>query len=146
MTEWVNNSFNSRHKFLDKEKPIYKYCALDYWSLAYVKDELTCQLSSTCSFTINKEAGQIHITHKYYDKAEWHLNRINVWDPSTEFVINLSDLTLRLQNELEQLHNSSPQTFDKVVTEAVQTILESVNQRYYHVNGLSYKIKWRFAA
>jgi len=113
------------------------------WSTASIVDELIYQLSSACSFTID-ENKQIHISHKYYDRAEFILYRINIYKPSPEFVISRSDLTDRLQGELEQLYISSPKTFNKIVTKAVQVILEGVNQRYYHVNRIAYKVRWRF--
>ena len=45
----------------------------ELWSLSYTKDELTFQLSSANQFTIDKNNSHIHITHKYYDRAEFVL-------------------------------------------------------------------------
>ena len=116
------------------------------WALSYIKDELIYQLSSASLVGIDKETNVIHITHKYYGFAEFILYRINIWNPKTPpiFVINISDLTKKLQKELEQLRQRDSVWFDKLVTEAVQSILESVNQRYYHINGIAYKVTWRF--
>ena len=50
-------------------------------------------------------------------------------------MINCSDLKEQLLNELEQLKHCDPRLFDKTVTEAIQSLMESVNQRYYHVSG-----------
>lgn len=116
----------------------------DEWTTAAVKDELTFQLSSTCSFKIDEKTQAIHITHKYYDQADFVLYRINVYKPQPVFIINLSDITPKLQNQLEELYKSSPEIFDSVVTDAVQSILESINQRYYHVSDIAYKVRWRF--
>ena len=114
------------------------------WTTNYIKDELTFQLSRTKSFLTDEKTQEILTINKYHKRAEFVLYRINVYELPPEFLINRSDLTPRLQNELEQLHKNSPKIFEKMVTESVQTILESVNQRYYHVNGIPYKVRWRF--
>jgi hypothetical protein len=125
-------------------EPNYPQCSYEPWSINYIKDELTFQLSSTKSSLIDEKAQEIHTIKKYHNLAEFVLYRINLYRPPPEFLINRSDLTPRLQNELEQLHKNSPKIFEKIVTESVQAILESVNQRYYHVNGIPYKVRWRF--
>jgi hypothetical protein len=125
-------------------EPIYPYCPYEPWSTNYIKDELTFQLSSTKSSLIDEKNRDIPTINKYHDHAEFVLYRINLYKPSPEFLINRSDLTSRLKNELERLYKSSPKLFEQIVTESVQTILEGVNQRYYHVNGIPYKVTWRF--
>jgi hypothetical protein len=128
-------------------KPIaYQYNDNCPWSTAAITDELTYQLSSACSFSIDMNSKQIHITHKYYDRAEFVLHHINIWDPSIPpvFIINCSDLTKALQNELERLKESDPRLFDRVVTDAIQSLMEGINERYYHISGVAYKISWRF--
>lgn len=111
-------------------------------SVGAIKDEIIYQLSSKC--IINWKT--LEITHKYFRRAEFVLYRINLWNPAAPpvFIINTSDLTPQLYAELEQLKVSSPRQFDKVVTEAVQTLLEGINKRYYHTAGLPYKVTWRF--
>jgi len=116
----------------------------EVWTTAAITDELTFQLSSSCSFKIDEKRQAIRITHKYYDQAEFVLYRLNLYKPPAVFIINRSDLTPKLQNELEQQYKSCPNTFDRLVTEAVQAILESINQRYYHVSSIAYKVCWRF--
>ena len=117
---------------------------------AAIKDELVYQLSSTCPYEVVMDDSRVtpHILFraKYYEQAEFILYRINTWNSKTPptFVINTSDLTKKLKNELEQLREKDLLGFDKLVTEAVQSILESVNQRYYHINGIAYKVSWRF--
>lgn len=120
------------------------YCPFDFWTIAATTDELIFQLSSAYSFTINDDTKEIHIMHKYYEQAEYILYRINIYNPRPVFVINRSDLASRLQSELKRLFRSSREAFDKIVTEAVEVILESVNRRYYHLNGIKGKIRWRF--
>jgi hypothetical protein len=118
----------------------------ELWSLSYTKDELTFQLSSANEFTIDKNNSHIHITHKYYDRAEFVLYRINTWNPSNPpvFIINCADLSQVLQNELKQLKESNIGLFDRVVTDAIQSLMEAINQRYYHISNIAYKITWRF--
>lgn len=92
--------------------------------------------------------------NKYHEKAKSVLYRINLYDFSAVdiatcnsggiFVINTSDLSPTLYDELEQLKSSDPRAFDELVTESVQTLLEGVNKRYYHVAGLPYRVIWRF--
>ena len=131
--------------FIQKQsEPNYSCCSFEHWTSNYIKDELTFQLSSAKSTLINEKTHTTQTVNKYHKLAEFVLYRINIYRPQPEFLINRSDLTPRLQNELEQLYKNSPKIFEKIVTESVQTILESVNQRYYHVNGIPYKVRWRF--
>jgi len=116
------------------------------WTTNYIKDELTFQLSNTKSSLIDEKTYTTYTVNKYHKLAEFVLYRINLYRPSPEFLINRSDLTPRLQKELERLHKSSSKMFEKIVTESVQTVLEGVNQRYYHVNGIPYRVSWRFVS
>jgi len=114
------------------------------WTTAAIEDELTFQLSSAISFEIDANTQVIHITHKYYDQAAFILRRINLYRPPPDFVIYLSDITPKLRSHLGQLNESSPIMFHRVVTDSVQNILENINQRYYHVSNIAYKVRWRF--
>jgi len=115
-----------------------------------LKDELTYQLSSATKIDFRT----FEIIDKYHERAKSVLYRINLYnlpainkataDSKVIFVINTSDITKALYHELEQLQETDPKGFDEVVTEAVQTILEGINKRYYHTAGLPYKVTWRF--
>jgi hypothetical protein len=121
-------------------------------SRAALKDELTYQLSSTATMDLKT----FEIVDKYHERAKSVLYRINLYDlhaidiasdrSTGLFVINTSDITKALYSELDQLRRSDPRGFDEVVTEALQTILEGINKRYYHIAGLPYKVTWRFEA
>lgn len=117
----------------------------EYWTIAALEDELIFELSSATTFTIDKDTGTIHINHKYYEQAESNLYRMNIWDRPPEFIINHSDLTTKLQSELASLYKFCPKKFERVVTNAVQIIIETINHRYFHLNGVASKVKWRFA-
>jgi hypothetical protein len=117
---------------------------------AAIKEELIYQLSSKVTTRINVDKftglAYLGLNQKYYDRAEFVLYRINIWNPFTPpvFIVNTSDLTKSLLYELEQIKLHSPEEFDRVVTEAIQTLMEGINERYYHVSGIAYKITWRF--
>jgi len=156
----------------DKDKPFAGACAATEWKIpstktisartnsiseityssrAALKDELVYQLSSR----IRMNWHTMEISHKYHERAKSVLYRINLYNLSAIdvrgatqskgiFVINTNDLLPPLRNELEQLKRSDPRGFDEIVTEAIQTLLEGINERYYHIAGLSYKVTWRF--
>jgi hypothetical protein len=157
----------------DKDKPFDGACAATEWKIpstktisaraksiseityssrAALKDELVYQLSSR----IRMNWHTLEISHKYHERAKSVLYRINLYNLSTVdvrtaqskgiFVINTHDLLSPLRNELEQLKRSDPRGFDEIVTEAIQTLLEGINERYYHIAGLPYKVTWRFEA
>jgi hypothetical protein len=83
---------------------------------AGLKDELVFQLSSKITI-------------------DWEKLVNSLW-----FGIKI-DRSLRI--ELEQLQNIDPRGFDIVVTEAIQTLFDGINSRYYHTVGLPYKVTWR---
>jgi hypothetical protein len=135
----INHIYAPSDKSWDYENPL---------TVAAIRDELVYQLSSINEFTIDKNSSHIHITHKYYDRAEFVLYRIHIWNPSNPpvFIINCEDLSQVLQNELEQLKESNFGLFDRVVTDAIQSLLEAINHRYYHISNIAYKITWGFEA
>jgi hypothetical protein len=112
-------------------------------SNAAIRDELAFQLGSavTCDITDN---GMISIDHKYSILANYVLYRMCIWISPPVFVINTSDLSQLLYRELEQLKKCDPKGFDRTVTEAVQLLMEGMNERYYHISGVAYKFIWRF--
>jgi hypothetical protein len=93
---------------------------LVYSSRSALKDELVYQLSSTVKMNLKT----FEIISKYHEQAKSVLYRINLYDFSAIdiaadkskgiFVINTSDLSPTLCNELEQLKGSDPKAFDEV--------------------------------
>jgi hypothetical protein len=144
--DFANTRRATTVKRSERMKSSQSCCSYDFWTVAATKDELAFQLSSANSFLINRSNNEIHITHKYYDQAQYLLFRLNLHDPPPFFIINLSDLSSRLRAELRLVHKSSFKLLDEVVTYAIERILESVDGRYYHVNVLFGKTRWRFEA
>jgi hypothetical protein len=143
----LEQRINSRTTISAKAKSKFD---LIYSSRSALKDELVYQLSSCIKINWNT----LETFYKYHDRAKSVLYRINLYDLSVIdiradqskgiFIINISDLLPTLRNQLEQLRRSDLRGFDELVTEAIQTLLEGIDQRYYHVAGLAYKVTWRF--
>ena len=70
---------------------------------------------------------------KYIEKAECLLYRIDVSNPLPVFVIPEQDIPKRLVNSLEGLGTIM---MNKVVTNVVRRIYESVDFDYYHAIGI----------
>jgi hypothetical protein len=119
-------------------------------TMAAIKDELIYQLSSKVKINVHTDKftglAYMEINQEYYRRAENVLYRMNIQKPSTPpvFIINTSHLTRFLLYELEQLKECSLEQFDRTVTEAVQFLMEGINDRYYHISGVAYKVSWRF--
>jgi hypothetical protein len=111
-------------------------------SNAAIRDELCYRLSSVADCEI--KGNQIVINRKYYVRAEYVLYRLHIHDTPPVFIINTSDLPQQLCNELDQLKNRDLKKFDKTITEAIDSLMEGINNRYYNVNGAAYKVNWRF--
>jgi hypothetical protein len=114
------------------------------WTADHTRDELTLQLFITKSTQLDGNTLTVLTVNQYQKLAESVLYRTDLCKPAPEFLINESDLTSRLRNELERLRKSSQKMFDKIVADSVQTILESVDKQYHHVSGIPYKVRWRF--
>jgi hypothetical protein len=116
---------------------------IEFWTKEGLIDELVFRVGSITSFEINEVTKEISISHKYYDRAEWLIYRINRYKPIPEFVFNLSDLTYRSKREVTRLLVSAPATLNDVMTNTVRRIVEAVDPKYYHLAGIHGKIRWR---
>lgn len=112
-------------------------------SNAALRDKLIHELGSVTTYEIMKD-GSIAIRRKYFDAAEYVLYRLNIWSSKPLFVINTSDLSQSLYEALEQLKKTDPIRFDKTITEAIESLMIGLNERYYLVSNIAYKVKWRF--
>lgn len=112
-------------------------------SNAALRDKLVHELGSVTTYEILKD-GSIVIRREYFITAEHVLYRLNIWSSKPLFIINTSDLSQSLRAELEQLKITDPIRFDKTITEAIESLMTGLNERYYLVSNIAYKVKWRF--
>lgn len=130
----VNESSNINNKY---ENP---------WSLSKIEEELILHL---CSFAdsekdSNEEGNEIIIvTHPYQTIAQRLLYRINISDPLPFFEIQESLLYPKLKQELFDLKRNDSDEFNRIVTNAVKRLYESINYEYFHTHGIAGKIYWR---
>lgn len=113
-------------------------------TLSALEDELVRLLSSKCiAEVVEQEEGDgsqwIYIFHPYLQQAEHLLYKINVYQPLPKFVITPEDIPEGLAKELEELGKVE---MNKVITNAVRRLYESVDFDYYHTNGIYGKVKW----
>ncbi len=103
----------------------------EVWTRGKLKDELYKRLVSV----------KIDGKRKYEEQAKHLFYRIPVYNPTPEFVINQSDLSPRLIEELESLDDKQ---LDEVIKEVLEWIYESISKEYFllsiHRNNL---IRWR---
>ncbi|MGB0028837.1 MAG: hypothetical protein WBP64_18575, partial [Nitrososphaeraceae archaeon] len=111
-------------------------------SNAALRDKLVHELGSVVTHEIKD--GSIVIRRKYFITAEHVLYRLNIWSSKPLFIINTSNLSQSLRAELEQLKITDPIRFDKTITEAIESLMTGLNERYYLVSNIAYKVKWRF--
>lgn len=115
-----------------------------HYTPAALEDEILYLLSSKneAKVVFDDDGNQhIHISHPYLDRAEDLLFKINVYDPLLEFIIVPNDIPLGLAQALRHLGDI---TKNRIISNAVRRIYESVNPEYYHKNGIHCKVKWRF--
>jgi hypothetical protein len=100
----------------------------EYWSWNYLVQEIFLQIASSKVLVTHNDK-QISI-YKYYGQAL----RLKKWIPiaksPVEFVINASDLTVRILAELKALHPEESQQVLKLV--AVHIFENIVGPRYTH--------------
>lgn len=98
------------------------------WTKERIKDELYIQL---VSLKLNGE-------RKYEKQARELIYRVPIFHPTPYFMINNSDLSSKLIEELCSLDDTE---LDVVITDVLSWIYESINKRYFLLsikrNGLS---------
>ena len=75
----------------------------------------------------------------YYAQAEYFIRRINIYDPLPIFVLHTEDIPDGLTSELQSLDSV---VRDRIITNVVRRIYESVDSDYFHVNGIYGRVKW----
>lgn len=76
----------------------------------------------------------------YYAQAEYYIRRINVYKPLPIFVLHIEDIPEALVKELDTLGKV---TKDRIISNVVRRIYESVDPDYFAVNGIYSKVKYR---
>jgi hypothetical protein len=100
-----------------------------YWIEEYLIEEVFLRLAGTKILV--KHDGKSVSVHKYYSQALRLQKWIPIAKPTPEFVINASDLTVRLVSELKALDEAGAQY---VLKQAVGHIFENINSRQYHLS------------
>lgn len=116
------------------------------YTVAELEDELVRLLSSNYTTeVVEQEDGSqwIYIFHPYMQQAEHLLYKINLYQPLPKFVIFTEDIPAGLARELENLGKVK---MNKVITNVVRRLYESVDFDYYHTNGIYGKVKWETTA
>jgi len=100
----------------------------EQWSTGRIIDELFLCL-------MNVEEDQ---RRKYLQQANYLIYRIPIYQPTPSFIINIIDLTDKIKQELE---NSSDESLNGILTEAITRIFECVNKRYFNLS-VRHLLKW----
>jgi hypothetical protein len=115
---------------------------------AALEDKITATLLSKKTAEVVQEKdcdegwyNRIYIFHPYQQQAEHLLYKINVYDPTPEFVIWIEDIPEGLTRQLNRLGKVM---MKHIITDVVRRIYESVDPEYYYINGIHGKVKWRF--
>lgn len=96
----------------------------EVWSTGRLIDELFLELDK-----INEKSGLTK--RKYEEQAKWQMYRLPFYKPAPIFIINLSDLSTRIKEELADLDNA---TLDYVLKESIGRIFEGIDQRYFRLS------------
>jgi hypothetical protein len=105
------------------------------WSTERLIDELFLELDNVKE--LDEKSGLTK--RKYEERAKWLIHRIPVYRPTPEFIINLSDLSTKIKEELADLDN---ETLDYVLKETIGRIFEGIDQRYFRLSVRRF-LKWK---
>jgi hypothetical protein len=129
------------------------------WTAQKIRDELVVDLSNAVSGNVvynsalypngvseeiqEKYRQGIYYPFKYRDQARKLLYRIPVWKPTPSFIIYLSDLDIKVKEQLKDLKASyTKEDYQDIISSAIGRMYESINYVYFHLSvaGL---VKWR---
>jgi hypothetical protein len=111
------------------------------WSIECTVDELQRDLCRTTeeitierNFYINGQMSVKKLTvRKYYRQARELMKWIPIAKPSPEFVINASDLSPKVIEELE-VRIDNPSTLSYILKQAAGRVFENLDFDYYHLS------------
>jgi hypothetical protein len=115
----------------------------DDFTQSALTDKLTLALSSKLECNVfEDEDGQPYLSlfRPYLNQAEGLIYRMNVYNPPPDFVIEENDIPNALAQAIHDLGNFA---MNKIITEAIRRLYESVDHDYFHANSLYGKICWR---
>ena len=69
------------------------------------------------------------ITRKYEKRAKWLLRRFNLYVPPPEFIIYRNDFSKRVYQELVRLQKESPKGLNYVITSALESLFECIEEK-----------------
>lgn len=116
----------------------------DNYTIAALTDELVLRFSEKCDCDLyDDENGNrcLYIFRPYLNQAECLLLRIKFYEHPSEFVIWKEDIPEKLTKALQDLGKVK---MNKIITEVVRRLYESVDSDYFHTNGIYGKTPWRF--
>jgi hypothetical protein len=114
----------------------YEACTRSYLIDRLKQDLATAESSSVNNFNDNLQNERILDSRKYYNRAH-HFLKIGAFKPVPGFVVNLSDLTPKL---IEELYSLDEYDRNYVLKQATGRIFEDVNFELYH-NSVSRVLK-----
>lgn len=112
-----------------------------YWTEEYLIDKLFLQLAGTKEIVRHFDK---HVTvYKYYHQAFQLRKWIPIAKPTPEFVVNISDVSVRIAAELKVLSTGEEKgDLGYVLRQAVGRIFENIDFRQYHLS-IARKLKVR---
>ena len=119
---------NANNNFVHLDNKDIPSFSQEIFTKAALEDELLK------SFLSSKKNGRF-----YYNQAEYYIRRINIYYPLPIFVLHTEDIPDRLTSELQSLDCVVK---DKIITNVVRRIYESVDHEYFHTSGIYGKIQW----
>jgi hypothetical protein len=105
---------------------------VERWTELCLVEQLFLELATT-KLIVSHTGNCGIVVKKYYDQALALRNRIPIWRPPPEFVVNLSDLSTRVFAELKVLQNTQD-----VLKQAVGRIFENIDMQQYHLSITSH--------
>ena len=111
--------------------------AKEAWSTGRLIDELFLELDNVKE--IDEKIGLTK--RKYEEQAKWLMHRLLVYRPALAFIINLSDLSTRIKEELAALNN---ELLNDVMLAVICRIFENIDERYFRLSARRF-LKWEIS-
>lgn len=121
--------------------------SVEYWPISYIVDELFIQL---CNTYLDDSPIKVRRPCKYRIRAAEYGGRISAGrfysdDQYPVFIINKSDLTAPLREQIEILANEDPSTLTEIIEEVIYRIYDS-SERHLRLIYFRYiqgrKFRW----